>query len=216
MSAVVLMTRPDGVQAESFFKELRARAPELAGRAATLRLYLADVDQAPLLGTVTNEARRPSFEAALVIEPDGAFDAESELAAIGRLRAYRTRSRVLAPHAGGEPTPGFTMVSPVYRAANISHAEFDAHWLEQHAPLALRHHPGMWGYEQHVVDEVLTPDATDFDGVALLGFLSTADFTERMFDSDEGRAIIMADTRRVLALARSEAVLMSEHVIKGL
>jgi hypothetical protein len=71
----------------------------------------------------------------------------------------------------------------------------------------------MAAYEQQVISELCTAGAPGFDGVALLGFRTLADYRDRMFDSDRGREIIIADTRRFLDLRRSEAVLMSEHVL---
>ena len=212
MSGIALLSRAEALSPEAFWKDLRARVEPLSV-AAPARLYLADVDQSPLARAPENQTRRPQFEAAVLLEDDDA-DLASALAGLGELRAYRARGRVIKrpdwQTPRGRLTPGFTMVSPVFRANGVSHEQFDRHWGERHAPLALRHHPGMGAYEQLVIDRTLTPGAADFDGVALLGFASLEDYTERMFDSDEGRAVILADIRRFLDLRRSEAVLMSE------
>ncbi len=212
MSLIALLSRPEAVSPEEFWKDLRTRLEPLPA-AASPRLYLADVDQAPLTRAPENQTRRPDFEAALLLEYDDP-DLARVWSGLGEVRAYRARSRVIKQPGRqvppGQRTPGFTMVSPVFRADAISHEQFDQHWGERHAPLALRHHPGMGAYEQLVIEQTLTPGAADFDGVALLGFAALEDYTERMFDSDEGRAIILADTRRFLNLRRSEAVLMSE------
>ena len=220
MSEIALVSRPDGLAEQAFANELRARAAQLgaSGAAAELRLYLADVDPSPLSGAPENDTARPGFDAAVLVEPRDKSeppDLHAALEKTGELRLYLTHGRVLKRHAldapAGQPVPGFTMVSPVFRSAGISHDAFDRHWLERHGPLALRHHPGMSGYEQQVIDRVRTPGASEFDGVALLAFRTVEDYRERMFVSDEGRQIIMADTRRFLDLRRSEAVLMSER-----
>ena len=218
MSVIALVSRGEALREGAFGVEMRAAAQACHAKAASgsVRLYLADVDQTPLLGASGNETRRPRFEAALLVEgsPDPSGIAAA-LASLGGARVYRASGRVIKHPAqappSGEHTPGFTMFSPVYRARKVSHAEFDSHWLERHAPLALRHHPGMATYEQQVISEVCTPDAPDFDGVALLGFHTLADYRDRMFDSERGREIILADIRRFLDLRRSETVLMSEH-----
>jgi uncharacterized protein (TIGR02118 family) len=67
------------------------------------------------------------------------------------------------------------------------------HWAETHAPLALKHHVGMWRYVRNVFDEALTPGAPNWDGVAELHFRSSHDLINRFYDSDEGRAVIAAD-----------------------
>ena len=103
----------------------------------------------------------------------------------------------------------------MFRAPALSHDAFDAHWRDRHAPLALRHHVGMWRYDQYAVMKTRTQGAPRFDGVAILYFKSVEDFVERLFDSEAGRDIIMADTARFLDLSRSEAALMSETVVRS-
>jgi uncharacterized protein (TIGR02118 family) len=217
VSSIALLSRPEAVPPEQFWKDLLTRLEPLSA-AVSARLYTADVDQTPLTRAPENQTRRPHFEAALLLEGDD-LDLPLVLSGLGELRAYQGRSRVIKRPGEQTPpgrrTPGFTMVSPVFRADAITHERFDRHWGEQHAPLALRHHPGMAAYEQLVIEEPLTPGAAPFDGVALLGFATLEDYTERMFDSQEGRSIIIADTKRFLDLRRSEAVLMSELVLGG-
>ena len=101
------------------------------------------------------------------------------------------------------PRTGFgrcdlAMVSLMRRNPAMSHAEFATHLTGCHAPLALRRHVGLHDYHQYVVTEALTPTAPEIDGIAVLGFITRADFDERFFDSDEGRAEIMADVARFM------------------
>src|SRR5262249_17659934 len=57
----------------------------------------------------------------------------------------------------GERAEGVKMVSFMRRAEALSHEQFVRHWTENHAPLARRHHVGLWNYTQNVVRRALTP-----------------------------------------------------------
>lgn len=107
-----------------------------------------------------------------------------------------------------DPAPAVTMVSLMRRHPAMTAPEFAEHWRERHAPLALRRHVGLVDYRQGVVTETLTPSAPDIDGVALLGFASREDFEQRFFDSDEGRAEIMADVARFMDRPGRETTLV--------
>ena len=110
----------------------------------------------------------------------------------------------------GEFAPGVKMVSFMQRADGITHEQFARHWTEQHTPLAVRHHVGLWNYTQNVVRRSYTPGGTPIDGIAELHFETRDDFVFRFFDSDEGRAVILADVRRFMARPRAETALMRE------
>ena len=98
-------------------------------------------------------------------------------------------------------SPGVTAVFPMVRRLDRTHAEADAHWRDVHAPLALRHHPGMWHYHQLSVDRVL--DGPIFDGFALCAFASDQERTERFFGGAEDRHVIAADVERFADLTAS-------------
>lgn len=214
--SIIVLISPNGAPDAAFFQQLRALAPAFAERSGgRVRLLLADVDQSPLLGNGVNQTRPHTLAAALLIEgeADGSDPGRHpSLAALGHCRSYRVRARRVkgAGTLPLGPSPGFAMVSPVFRAADMSHSQFDAHWRERHAPLAIRHHIGMYRYHQYVVEGLLSPNAERFDGIAMLHFETVEDFEQRLFDSDDGRRIIMQDTRRFLSLDRSEAALMSD------
>jgi uncharacterized protein (TIGR02118 family) len=110
----------------------------------------------------------------------------------------------------GEYAPGIKMVSFMQRADDLTHEQFARHWTERHTPLAVRHHVGLWNYTQSVVRRAYTPGGSGIDGVAELHFRSRDDFDERFFDSDEGRAVILADVGRFMARPRPETALMRE------
>ncbi len=90
------------------------------------------------------------------------------------------------------------------RRAGLSHAEYAAHLLLRHAPLALRHHPRMRGYALHVVEESLG-DSEPIDSVNALAFDSLADFAEHPYDSAEGERLVIEDHARFLGGAAGYA-----------
>ena len=75
------------------------------------------------------------------------------------------------------------------------------HWRDVHAPLALRHHPGLWHYHQVSVDAVL--DGPELDGFALCAFASEQERKERFFGGPDDRAIIEKDVACFADLAHS-------------
>jgi uncharacterized protein (TIGR02118 family) len=110
----------------------------------------------------------------------------------------------------GEYAPGVKMVSFMQRADGLTHEQFARHWTEQHTPLAVRHHVGLWNYTQNVVRRAYTPGGNAVDGLAELHFRTREDFEERFFDSDDGRAVILADVGRFMTRPRPETALMRE------
>jgi hypothetical protein len=85
------------------------------------------------------------------------------------------------------------------RRAGLTHAQYAAHLLERHAPLALRHHAGLRGYVLNVVDpEVADPGASSIDSVNALSYDSLADFELRNYDSAEGERLVTEDHARFL------------------
>jgi uncharacterized protein (TIGR02118 family) len=141
--------------------------------------------------------------------------ARDALHAIGRrVDVWRVDPRpvITAERAGpdGEPSPGVKMVSFMRRAEGLSHEQFVRHWTERHAPLAQRHHVGLWNYTQNVVRRALTPGGDAIDGIAELHFRTRDDFVNRFFDSDEGRAVILADVKRFMMPPSQETALMRE------
>jgi uncharacterized protein (TIGR02118 family) len=114
----------------------------------------------------------------------------------------------------GEPAPGVKMVSFMRRAEGLSHEQFVRHWTENHAPLAQRHHIGLWNYTQDVVRRALTPGSADIDGVAELHFRTRDDYENKFFDSDAGRAVILEDVPRFMMPPSPETALMREIPLK--
>ncbi len=114
----------------------------------------------------------------------------------------------------GTATPGVKMVSLMQRIEGITHAQFVRHWTELHAPLAVAHHVGLWNYQQRVVRRSFTPGGRLIDGIAELQFASRDDYEHKMFDNDEGRAVIFDDIPRFMRLDTSRAALMTEWIMR--
>jgi uncharacterized protein (TIGR02118 family) len=117
------------------------------------------------------------------------------------------------PIVATEPTT-LKMASLVTRKSGITHEQFARHWTEQHAPLAAKHHIGLADYTQNVVRRAFTPGGGDVDGIAELRFRTRADFEERFYDSEDGKAVIWADVPRFLGPSRGVAALMREVSVK--
>jgi uncharacterized protein (TIGR02118 family) len=110
----------------------------------------------------------------------------------------------------GTEAPGVKVVWFMRRAEEISHEQFVRHWTENHTPLALKHHIGLWNYTQNVVRRAYTPGGAAIDGIAELHFRTREAIETEFFDSDEGRAAIMADVKRFMARPGRETALMRE------
>lgn len=142
---------------------------------------------------------------ALVIVPDGVQPVDPS--GLGdRVYAWTVEEHV--PRAGDPAACAVTMVSLMRRRPGSTPAGFAEHWTTRHAPLALRRHVGLADYHQYVVRDTLTADTPEIDGVAVLGFLTRADFDTRFFDSDEGRAEIMEDVVRFMDRPGPEGTLV--------
>jgi uncharacterized protein (TIGR02118 family) len=171
--------------------------------AALGTLGSAAVDVARATGGTAHVAvdgqRDPTFTSLVVADDrdalSGADDVGLYVVTVRRMRHQRRSWPV------GAPTPGVTAAYVLVHHPDLDHAAADAHWRDVHAPLALRHHPGMWHYHQISVDEVLAGPA--FDGVALCAFPSEQEMAERFFGDDEDRAVIAADVARFSDLAAS-------------
>ncbi len=119
--------------------------------------------------------------------------------------AWTVDERVLLEPAA---PPAVAMISLMRRRPGTSHAEFVDHWRDRHGPLALRRHVGLVEYRQCVVTATLTPATPEIDGIAQLGFATRVDFDTRFFDSDAGRAEIMADVARFMDRPGPETTLV--------
>jgi hypothetical protein len=69
-------------------------------------------------------------------------------------------------------------------------------------------------YEQLIINDALTPDAPEWDGVGLLSFASAADYTERLFDGEAGQRAIFEDIPRFVDIERGETLPTTEYVYR--
>jgi uncharacterized protein (TIGR02118 family) len=95
------------------------------------------------------------------------------------------------------------------RRRDLDHAEYVRRVLEDHVPLALRHHPAMRGYVVNAVDHS-PPEWPAYDSVAELTFDTLDDYRHRLYDSEAGRAVIERDVARFMGGAA--AYVTTEHV----
>jgi uncharacterized protein (TIGR02118 family) len=217
--AILLLTPPEP-DPEVWNRRLVDLCCELAEAVGVeeLVLHLRDAEaRATPAQRVTGQA---GFHALVeVAGEERARPAVDALAGLGPPHVYAVESRRVKAYPRSWPdttrTPGVELISAVRRAPAIDAAAFDAHWRDRHAPLALRHHPGMWEYRQLVVRATLTPGSPDFDGLAVIGFPTHADLRDRLYDSPAGQAIIEEDIARFIDLPRCEATFTGEYVLKS-
>jgi len=183
-------------------------------------ISVADADQGPYTREPDASGFVPNCDALVSLGLVRAHDLD-DVPARDLLHSLARRMEVwrVDPHrqlvgertwADGEYAPGIKMVSFMQRADGISHEQFARAWTEGHTPLAIRHHIGLWNYMQNVVRRAYTPGGGSIDGIAELHFRSRGDFVDRFYDSDEGRAAIVADVKRFMGRARPETALMRE------
>ena len=114
------------------------------------------------------------------------------------------------PTDGVAPVAGYKQISFLHRVEGIDRAAFAACW-QDHAALARLHHPMLWRYTQNIVVRPLVAGSPDIDGIAELTMRLRLDFTERMYDSAEGRRVIGEDTRRFIDRGRGWRVMAREY-----
>jgi hypothetical protein len=138
------------------------------------------------------QRREPAFET-LIIGDDR--EAIESVADIGLYRVQvrpKRHQRQFWPV--GDASPGVTAAFAMLRRPDLTHEQSDAHWNDVHAPLALRHHPGMWHYHQVSIDEVLA--GRFYDGIALCAFASDQELAERFFGGPDDQEVIRADVAK--------------------
>lgn len=100
-----------------------------------------------------------------------------------------------------------------HRRPEITHDRYVEALLRGHVPIALRHHPTLRRYVVNVVGMGLLPGPRELDSIGELSFDTLADYRERLYDSEEGKAIVGRDVAGFIAGA--DAYECTEHVRKG-
>jgi uncharacterized protein (TIGR02118 family) len=152
------------------------------------------------IALVANDRQPEPAFAGLVIGQD-----REAVASVADIGLYQVQVRPMRHQRRfwplGSESPGVTAAFGMLRRSDLTHEQADAHWRDTHAPLALRHHPGMWHYHQISIDEVL--DGRTYDGIALCAFASEQELTERFFGGPEDREVIRADVAKFADLTNS-------------
>lgn len=156
------------------------------------------VDGVALVAFDDDRRARP-FDTLVIAGDRAALDAVADVGLYRvEVRPMRYQRRSWPP---GSVTPGVTAAYPMLHRPDLTHDDADTHWRDVHAPLALRHHPGMWHYVQLSVEEVVTGPA--YDGIALCAFPSEQELRERFFGGPEDQDVISADVSSFADVARS-------------
>jgi EthD domain len=146
-----------------------------------------------------DQPREPAFRALVIGEDRQAIEPMADIGLYRvHVRPMRHQRRVWPR---GDASPGVTAAFGMLRRPDLTHEQSDAHWRDTHAPLALRHHPGMWHYHQVSIDEVL--DGRFYDGIALCAFASEQDLVERFFGSPDDQEVIRADVAKFSDMTNS-------------
>ena len=121
---------------------------------------------------------------------------------LGSAAAYETTEYVQkAPDIPDQPLGAsgrFKMIAILQRKEGQSREEFRRRWIEEHKPLALKHHEGLVKYVANVVDAQLSAEDLPIDGISELHFADEESFRTRMYTHPESRDIIAADTKRFI------------------
>ena len=201
-------------------------APEalMAESVVSCTVNLAEADQGQYTREPDAHGLVPNCDALIALGLTRAHDiddlpARDAIHAIARrVEVWRVEPRRVISYErdwpDGRSAPGVKMVSFMRRAEGLSHEQFVRHWTENHAPLAQRHHVGLWNYTQNVVRRALTPGGAAIDGVAELHFRTRDDFEHKFFDSDAGRAVILEDVKRFMMPPSLETALMRELTLR--
>jgi uncharacterized protein (TIGR02118 family) len=210
----LVVRRQAGVEPPEIHERAK-RAPDVVGVVEWVA-NVADVSQDPVGGG------EPTAEAVVMatLTPDIGVPLGKlvpDLLPDLRVEAYEVEERLMWDRHGDWPlgarAVGFNRVALVPRLPSITHEQFADHWTNRHGPIALHHHPGIGRYVQNIVTRTLTPGAPDWDGIAELHFVRTEDFTDRMYDSADGKAIVRADVKRFIDPARGERFLLGRWSI---
>ena len=103
------------------------------------------------------------------------------------------------------------LVSFMRRAEGLNHEQFVRHWTENHTPLALEHHPGLWNYTQNIVRRGVHTRGTRHrrHRRAALRAPATTSTTGSSIPT-KGRQVIIDDVARFMGRPGSGSGLMTE------
>lgn len=217
-----LIPKKAGISVEQFHKHWEEVHAPLAKQIKALRRYVQShrisppvpgFDQVPYegiaeiwfddLATVNGLGDNPDYI-------NGALPDEPNFLDQSKLRFLATREEVVIP--GPKIGRDAALVKAIFllrRRPDLSVAEFQKYWLEEHAP-QIPHDAGILRYVQcHQAPESYGADTPAFDGVAELSFEDEAAF-EAYWNSERVQTIFAADAPRFLDAASCVALLARE------
>lgn len=215
---ITLVKRPGEMTREAFLAAfVREQAAVAKGIPGIARLVVDLVD-VPAEEAGLRPGGQPAFDAVVETWLDRDPQASDfPVALAGELHTYAVAEKVEKERdwtaTAGGVSPGVKSIYLAGRRKDQTHEEFSAHWGGTHAPLAVKHHIGMWRYVRNTVSRAVTPGSPDWDGFAELHFFTSQDLRERFYDSDEGRAVIAADIAKFSGAGKQ--LHTSEHVLIG-
>ena len=213
-----------------FLTEISLRLAQESSQAITFWLRDHSIKSVTLRDRVLAQSSRsePEKIAALIrIREQSEVDANNllkDLQAKGyRVAAYKVKNSVPLDYKksweNGVQSPGLVSVSFFRKRKNISEDFFQEYWFCSHTPFAIEIHP-LWKYERNVLQNVLTPDAPDFQGIVPLHVKHDSDLSFSRFFSHNGKSAlanalcIQADVKRFIDLSTIETVAMREYVLR--
>lgn len=196
---------------------LEAVVPRLAGDARVERLVVSlPADE---------EAADPTVASAVEVYGDAAdlrvlaAELEASLGERAKLNAYLVNERLPRRHEqvwpDGTPSPGVRMMALMVRNAELSRAEFDAYWRDEHTPIALAHSVAVLNYSQNTVLENLTDGSDPIDGIVGEQFASPGYSRDRMLKHPIQFVRGILSGRRFTDLGQARMALMIETVIES-
>lgn len=117
------------------------------------------------------------------------------------------------PTGGTGELPGVIGVFPLVANPKLGPEAADAHWRDNHAPLALKIHEVMTHYRQLCVIQHL--HGLEVTGVALCGTDTVEDLRDRFFRDEDGRQAILADIAHFADTKRSPRRLIATETVFG-
>lgn len=219
---LTLIKRPDGMERGDFCREFLAGA-RARSKAPAVGRFIVNLVDVPAEEAGLRPGGEPSYD---VVTEEwfenaadmGSGDVSNNGLIAGTADAYEvtelTKKEYDRGWPDGERSPGIKSIYIARRHKDMTQAEYARYWSDQHGPLALRIHIGMWRYTQNVVVSAKSPGAPHFDGFALLHFRTSEDLRERFYLDDAGRNAIAEDVARFTSGGRvlhtSEYILRSE------
>jgi uncharacterized protein (TIGR02118 family) len=159
-----------------------------------------------ILAELQGAQARPQRQAGVVFawprDAAECSDAESALAPHST-EIHRMREVLHWDELGLRRERAVVLTYLVRRRADLSFADFMAHYRERHAPLARIHHPGIARYAQNFALPGANP--APIDAISELWFRSEDDARTRFYRDEESRRAIGEDVRRFIDLRGGSA-----------